>query len=102
MTPCCQMPAYSDPMFYDETNCRFGHYARCAKCHKLYGEAKITYTAPKGLRDSWTALSEVMAREHHRPGEGRPMRFVMSPGGLKPVGYQGEVKAQPDLAEEAF
>ena len=100
MTPCCSMPAYLDPMMFDDTNCRFGHYSRCAKCHRLQGEAKIIYTAPKGLKDSWTALSEVMVREHHRSGEGRPLRFVMSKSGLAPVGYKGEVKAQAELQED--
>ncbi len=99
MTPCHSVPMYEDGMFYDETNCRFGHYSRCASCHKLYGEAKLIYTSPKGLRDSWTALSEVMTREHYRSGEGRPLRFVMSVGGLKPLGYKGEVRAQAEIAE---
>ena len=103
MTTCCQMPAYLDPLYYDETNCRFAHYARCSSCHKLIGEAKIIYTAPKGLRDAWTALSEVAIREHHKDvgrDMGRPLRFVMSKAGLMPVGYQGGVKAQPELVDE--
>ena len=98
MTKCCGFPAYSDPMFYDETNCRFGVYARCAKCHRLYGEAKIGYTAPSGLRSAWTALSEVWTREHFsKDREGRPMRFVMDTGGLKPLGFK---PAQPEMTEQ--
>lgn len=88
LTPCCSRPQYEDPMMFDETNCRFGHYSRCAKCGKLYGSAKLIYNAPKGLRDSWTALSEVAIREHYKPHEGRPLRFVMNTAGLYPLGYK--------------
>lgn len=87
MTPCHSVPAYDEKMYFDETNCAFGIYSRCSKCHRLQGEAKIQYTAPKGLRDSWTALSEVRVREFHARGEGRPLRFKMSKEGLVPLGY---------------
>lgn len=99
MTPCHSVPMYLDPMYFDETNCRFGHYARCASCHKLYGEAKLIYTAPIGLRKAWTALSEVAVREHHR-GEGRPLRFEMTKAGLMPLGYkapQVEIEADAEV-----
>lgn len=88
LTPCCSRPRYDDPMVFDETGCRFGVYSRCCSCHRLFGEAKLIYTAPKGLRESWTALSEVAVREHHKPHEGRPLRFVMSTAGLYPLGYK--------------
>lgn len=96
MTPCHSVPMYDDKMYFDETNCCFGFYARCAKCHKLYGSAKLIYTAPSGLRKSWTALSEVAVREHHKPHEGRPLRFVMNPAGLYPLGYK---PGQVEIAE---
>lgn len=96
MSPCCKVPCYQNPMYYDETNCRFGHYSTCSKCNKLHGEAKLIYTAPIGLRKAWTSLSEVMVREHHAKGEGRPLRFTMEKAGLTPLGYK---PAQVEIAE---
>ena len=97
LTSCCQVTAYLDPLFVDETNVRFAHYARCSKCHRLIGEAKILYTAPKGLKDAWNAYSEVAVREFHKPGEGRPMRFTQAKSGLVPVGWK---PAQPEIDDQ--
>lgn len=94
MTKCCSQPLYHEPMIYAETKCQFGTYARCIKCYRLHGEANIKYTSPKGLRDSWTAYSEVMTREHFQPGESRPMRFEIGKAGLQPLGYRGAVTAE--------
>lgn len=88
MTMCCQRVSFQEPMYYDETNCRFGTYDRCPKCMRLTGrEANIAYTAPHGIRTAWTALSEVYTREYFKPGEGRPMRYAMSKAGLVPCGF---------------
>ncbi len=96
---CCQRVSFQEPMYYDETNCRFGTYDRCPKCMKLVGrEANISYTAPRGITAAWNVYSEIATREFHKTGEGRPLRFVMSKAGLLPLGH---VPA-PVEAEERF
>ncbi len=100
LTPCCSRPRYEDPLFYDPTNCRFGTWSRCAKCHKLYGSPKIAYTIPKGIKESWNAYSEVATREFHKPGEGRPLRYFVGKQGLIPVGFkpaQVEIEVEEGL-----
>lgn len=88
MTPCHSVPAYDEKMYFDETNCAFGIYSRCSKCHRLQGEAKLIYTAPVGIRRAWTAHSEVAVREFHKkPFEGRPLRFEIQKQGMVPIGY---------------
>lgn len=98
LSACCQRASFQDPMYYDETNCRFGVYDRCAKCQRLTGrEAHIAYTSPKGIRDSWTPHSEVALREFIKPWEGKPLRFKMSKSGLVPLGFM----IQPESVEGA-
>lgn len=80
---------------FDETNCRFGHYSRCPKCSRIHGEAKLLYTAPIGLRQSWTAHSERVVREFYARSE-RPLRFVMSKHGLMPLGWVALVAEAED------
>ena len=87
MNSCCRLANYEEPMYYDETNARFGIYDRCPRCWRLQGEAKIAYTAPKGLRDAWTAYSELAVREFHARSDGRPLRFRMDKAGLLPLGF---------------
>lgn len=99
MNSCCKVVNFENPMFYDETNCRFGHYATCPKCSRLHGEARIIYTAPKGLRDAWTVHSEVAAKEFYARS-GRPLRFVMSKHGLMPLGFVPAVETAE--VEEQF
>lgn len=98
--PCCGRKAYLDPLYYDETNVRFGHWPRCPSCQKLIGDPKILYAAPKALQEAWKALSVVACREHHAGREGRPLRFELKAGLLVPTFYKGSVKIQPDLEIE--
>jgi hypothetical protein len=98
---CCQRVPFLDPIYYDPTNLRIGEFSRCAKCYRLIGDAKIFTTIPKGLRDSWKALSQVYAKEFYKRGENRPLRFVVQPFGLAPLGHVAP-KAEIEDQEPPF
>ena len=86
MTACCKVPCYENPIYFDETNLRIGAWPSCSRCHRLHGTPNLTYTIPKGIREAFNVYSEVAAKEHFR--DGQPLRFVMSPAGLRPLGYK--------------